>query len=55
MIFDIHQNATLLESFEGDRLHVIGKRCLTIKFMPHDMKWCEWYDKNHLESCEINS
>ena len=26
-MIDVHQNTTLSESFEGDRLHVIGNRC----------------------------
>ena len=26
-MIDVHQNATLSESFEGDRSRVIGNRC----------------------------
>ena len=26
-MIDVHQNAALLESFEGDRSRVIGNRC----------------------------
>ena len=35
-VIDVHQNATLSESFEGDRSRVIGNRCkLLLMSFPH--------------------
>ena len=32
-MIDVHQNATLSESFEGDRSRVIGNRCKAVQLI----------------------
>ena len=66
-MIDVHQNATLSESFEGDRLRVIGNRCkesdhvmikLGVKkcctcIMPEHVSKFIGHFRNFVEQCQM--